>query len=89
MTTGTTVQSANAAVAGTIVTATATCPAGKVMLGGGGRIDVSGGALIQSTQLVESYPSGAATWSAKGVVDTTLVGGGAKMTVTAYVVCST
>jgi hypothetical protein len=46
-----------------------------------------GGAAIQSVQLIESFPSSSTIWTAEGVVNTTMTGGN-KMTVTAYVVCS-
>ena len=39
-------------------------------------------------QLVTSYPSGAATWTATGVVAVGALGAGQTMTVTAYAVCT-
>jgi hypothetical protein len=81
------------------VTATATCPVGKILLGGGGQ--ATNGTVTAGLQgkvaLQESYPSGAATWTAVGVVThdsgngspVTTLGAGNVMTVTAYVICTT
>jgi hypothetical protein len=80
------VTSAAAIVAGTTVTATATCASGKVALGGGGRATTTAGPLtIMSIQ--SSYPSATDTWTVIGQVGVTLILGNT-MTVTAYVLCS-
>jgi hypothetical protein len=85
---GTAVQTANAPALGTPVTSTATCPAGKTLLGGGGRVFTSGsGTPNDAAMLSESYPSAAGTWKAVGTVAATL-SGSQKIVVEAYVVCS-
>ena len=66
------------------MTATATCPAGKVLLGGGGQATTTD---ADRASLPESYPSDATTWTAVGVVTANLTGG-AQMTVRAYALCS-
>jgi hypothetical protein len=76
---------ANAA-AGTTFTDTATCAAGKVVLGGGGSLTISSG-LNQRIALVASYPSSTTTWTVKGVVITAL-GTGVTASATAYALCS-
>jgi hypothetical protein len=81
--TGTPVTSTTAPAIGTLLTATATCAAGKVALGGGGRITVSGlgeGAVSMRS----SYPSATDTWTVVGVVTALL----STATVTPYVLCS-
>jgi hypothetical protein len=57
-------------------TSTATCPAGKVLLGGGGT-------TTGSASLSQSRPNGSA-WEANAV----RVTGNADISVTAYAVCS-
>jgi hypothetical protein len=73
------------AVGGTMFTATAACPAGKTVFGGGGQVTVSLTTQLGRAALKESYPSGPSQWTAVGVVTTTLVGSFA--TVTARAVC--
>ena len=73
--------------AGTLVTATATCAAGKVVLGGGALVTVSSSSFDQRVALRSSYPSAAATWTAIAIVVTGLPGG-QSTTVTAYALCS-
>jgi hypothetical protein len=85
--TGTPVTSANGVIAGTLVTATATCAAGKVALGGGGRITVSSGLVEASVSMRSSYPSAAGTWTVVAVVNAALLAG-TSTTVTPYVLCS-
>jgi hypothetical protein len=84
--TGTPVTSVNG-VADTLVTATVSCAAGKVALGGGGRITVSGGLAESSVSMRSSYPSAATTWTVVAIVKATLLPG-TSTTVTPYVLCS-
>jgi hypothetical protein len=60
---------------------TATCPAGWLLVGGGGSI--SGGDL--NVVLRQSFPSASATWTA-GAAETDPTGG--NWSVTAYAVCA-
>jgi hypothetical protein len=83
--TGTPVSTPFNAVGGTVFTAVATCPAGKKVLGGGGRVTVSVATQLGRAALKESYPSGPSEWRAAGVVTTTLVGSFA--TITPWAVC--
>ena len=85
--TGTPVTSSNAALAGTLVTATATCAAGKVALGGGGRVTVSNPLAEGFVAMRSSYPSAAGTWTAVAVVTASLPLL-TSATVTPYVLCS-
>ncbi|HXG77695.1 MAG TPA: hypothetical protein VNJ53_14100 [Gaiellaceae bacterium] len=70
-----------------MVSATATCPGGSVLLGGGALVTTTA-PQKERAQLVASYPSAADTWSAVGVVAIASLGGGQTMTVTAYALCS-
>jgi hypothetical protein len=79
------VVSAFGAPSGTGITATVTCPAGKVLLGGGGA--TSNGDADGKTALTGSYPSNTTTWVVQGVVLTTL-NPGAQMYAYAYAFCS-
>jgi hypothetical protein len=82
------VQTGNAPTAGTQISSTATCPAGKTLLGGGGRVTTAGsGTPANAAILSETYPSASNTWKAVGTVGTTL-SGSQKIGVEAYVVCS-
>jgi hypothetical protein len=85
--TGTPVTSANGVGAGTLVTATATCAAGKVALGGGGRITVSSSLAEPSVSMRSSYPSATNAWTVVAIVNATLLPG-TSTTVTPYVLCS-
>jgi len=73
-------------VANTSITATATCPAGTVVLGGGAFVSNTQQTL--RTVLVGSRPTSTTVWQATAVV-TTALSGGATATLTAYVVCTT
>jgi hypothetical protein len=85
--TGTPVTSAANASRNTTVTATATCPGGKVLLGGGGLVTTSTSAK-ERVHLQASYPTSTTTWTAVGVVAIGALGSGQTMTVTAYALCS-
>jgi hypothetical protein len=70
-----------------VVTGTATCPSGEVLLGGGANVTTTA-AQKERAQLVASYPSSATTWTAVGVVSISSLGAARRMTVTAYALCS-
>jgi hypothetical protein len=65
--------------------ATATCAAGKVLLGGGAQVTQgsSGSAAILS-----SYPASTTQWSAQAVITSTGLLGAGNVSVTAYALCS-
>jgi collagen type I alpha len=84
--TGTTQTSATAASIGTQVTATAACAAGKVLLGGGALVTTTDGGQ-NKVELQASYPSDTMTWTATGVVSSSLAVN-RTMSVTAYALCS-
>jgi hypothetical protein len=74
------------------VTATASCPAGKVLFGGGAIVSTDNGAHRGFVAVQSSYPSGS-TWTAIGTVLTSTLnplplGSGHSMKVTAYAICS-
>jgi hypothetical protein len=71
---------------GVTITGTATCPAGKVLLGGGAQVTTTSGNPA-NVNLVTSYPSSTTVWSATVVSDGGL-GGGATMSITAYAICT-
>jgi hypothetical protein len=81
------VSSAANAPAGTIVTASVSCPAGTVVLGGGARVTVSAATQNQRVVLRASYPSSTTAWTAEAIVITTLTGGNTGR-ITPYVLCS-
>ena len=81
-----TTSAANAA-RNVLTTATATCPVGKVLLGGGAQVTTTAAAK-ERAQLVSSYASGATSWTATGVVAIAALGAGMTMTVTAQAVCT-
>ena len=85
--TGAATSAANAA-RNVLTTATATCPAGTVLLGGGAQITTTA-TQKERAVLVSSYASGATTWTAIGVVAVAALGSGNTMTVTAQAVCTT
>jgi hypothetical protein len=71
---------------GSILTATTSCPAGKVLLGGGGRVYVTGSPNSASVELRSSYPLNVAAWRTVAVVARPL-GPGQTMTLQPYVIC--
>lgn len=83
---GTAVSSATNPGIGQQVTATASCPTGS-LLGGGGRATVNGPSQFKPVALYESYASGPNTWTVSGVVLGRL-GGAARMVVQAYALCT-
>jgi hypothetical protein len=85
--TGTAVSSANHAAAGTTVgPSTATCAAGKTLIGGGAHVTFTG---AERGALLDSYPSTpgvAGTWTVNGMV--TIAGAGNDvLTVQAFAYC--
>jgi len=83
---GTPVTSAVNAARNTFVTATATCPSG-VLLGGGGQVTTTS-ANPDRAVLVSSYPSSTTGWTVVAVVNQGALGTGRTMTVQAYALCS-
>jgi hypothetical protein len=76
---------------GTTFSDTASCPAGKVLLGGGAALTSSSGTYAQSlnrVDLVASYASAAGTWTATALIRSNFVTQ-SSATVTAYAVCTT
>jgi hypothetical protein len=71
----------------TSVTATASCPSGKSLLGGGGLVTTTV-AQKERVHLTASYPTSTTVWTAIGVVGVGALGAGQTMTVTAYALCS-
>jgi hypothetical protein len=70
----------------TTATATANCPAGTVLLGGGAFAANSNASEPANVQLIGSRPV-TGGWQATGVIDVGL-GSSNTMTVTAYAVCT-
>ena len=79
------VQSSVVTNGSTVVSAsvTASCAAGHVMLGGGGKMTTTDS--LDLVQLVASYPSAGDTWTVTGSAN---VKNSKTWTVQAYVVCS-
>ena len=74
---------------GTQITATASCAAGEVLLGGGGDVTTNGvGNLKRRTVLASSYPSSTTTWTVVGVVTDSNLAATQTMSVTAFALCS-
>ncbi|MFC5184521.1 hypothetical protein [Actinomadura harenae] len=70
---------------GIITVATATCPIGTTLTGGGVKEDVSPGTVFRVPLLLGSYPdNGARTWTAEL---SSISGGPGAITATAYAVC--
>jgi DNA-binding transcriptional LysR family regulator len=98
---GTAVSSIANPTAGTATSATASCPTGRVLLGGGGQVSdgpsatgststTAANAVTSGTgvALLSSYPTTARSWRAVGVVTGPLTSG-MTMSVQAYVICGT
>ena len=81
---GTAVTSAVNPAAGTQVTATASCPIGQVLLGGGGT--ATNTQSPELSILSQSFPSSTTQWTVVGV--STKITGGSTMTVQAFAICS-
>ena len=64
-------------------TSTATCAAGKTLVGGGIRIQQTGS---DTAHVQSSYPSAALTWTASAIVHDQNNGG--SLSVTAYAYCA-
>jgi hypothetical protein len=80
---GSVVSSGIAPPVGTTITSTASCPAGKVLLGGGFSL---GGALLAVTATpTDSHPTSTTTWSASA---TNYATAAVSFTIQAYAVCS-
>lgn len=84
--TGATQNSVSAAAIGTQVTATASCAAGSVLLGGGAQVTTNDGGA-NKVEVQASYPSSTTTWTAVGVTSSSLAVN-RTMSVTAYALCS-
>ena len=82
---GTTVLSAADPPVGTTVTATASCPQGEILLGGGAQVSVPGTAS-KNVALRSSFPAGANGWRAVASVIGPL-GAGEQMAVHPYLLC--
>jgi Na+-translocating ferredoxin:NAD+ oxidoreductase RnfD subunit len=74
-----------APVVNTIINATAACPVGKVLLGGGANVTNTQANL--RVVLVGSRPTSTTVWTASAVVTTALTGVNTA-TVTAYAICT-
>jgi hypothetical protein len=72
---------------GTALTASATCPAGKVALGGGASLTPTSGMNATRITLRSSIPS-AGGWQATAVVTANFTGGGTAG-LTAFAICAT
>jgi hypothetical protein len=70
-----------------LVTATASCAAGQVVLGGGAQVTATDAGTSDRVSLVKTLPSTTSQWTAAALVTATL-GGGKTTTVTAYALCS-
>ena len=79
--------SAAGANSGTVVSAVATCPASKKILGGGAGYSVSNVAQTNRVSVLTSSPSAADAWTVTARVNQNL-GGTVTVTVSAYAVCT-
>jgi hypothetical protein len=74
--------------AGTVVTDTATCTGGKVAVGGGGSISVTGGVGgLTSVSITDDEQTSPTVWSYSITVNTTL-GATVTITVEAQAICA-
>jgi hypothetical protein len=80
----TTTSAANANI-GLIQSAVATCPTGKVLLGGGGSATTSNNS--PSVYLQRAYPSASNAFTATGALNVTLTASNT-FSVTAYAICT-
>ena len=85
--TGTTATSAAGAMKGTQVASTATCPNGRILLGGGGDIITTDNKKARAV-LVSSRPVSTTVWAAVGMVADSKLGTQETISVTAYALCS-
>jgi hypothetical protein len=81
------VTSATGSSQGSQITATATCDAGSVLLGGGAEVTTNDAARRERVTLTASYPSSTTTWTAVGTAISTLQAA-QTMTVQAFALCS-
>ena len=72
---------------GSTVTGTATCSAGKVVLGGGFEIGTTNGQLDR-VQVQSSKPTSTNVWTAIGIVSGSNLSGNNRITIQAYAICS-
>jgi hypothetical protein len=72
------------------VSDTASCPAGKVLLGGGATLTstASYGNGLGRVDVVASYPSGSTTWTATMLIRSNF-SAASNATITAYAICTT
>jgi hypothetical protein len=82
---GTIVDSDPGADKGTVEDATVSCPAGKVLLGGGGA--VSNDDHPEKSAMTKSFPDSTTQWHAQGVVLADLATG-KKLSVQAWAICT-
>ena len=74
-----------------VVQATATCPAGKFLVGGGAKITNTTTGGVQAGAIEQSYPStpgDGGTWTVVAVVVVTTTTGGDHFTVQAFADCA-
>ena len=84
---GTLVENGSQASTNQLVTATVTCPNGKLLYGGGAELTTTGQLPIRAVALLASYPSSPTTWTATGVVLNGSFGNPRKLQVTPYALC--
>lgn len=85
---GKTASSSRGAKYGTIVSATASCSANSVLVGGGAQVTTSDGKNLDRAGLTQSYASDTMTWTAIGVVTDDNLANGQALQVTAVALCS-
>ena len=71
----------------TTVSATATCPTGTKVFGGGGQVGITVAAQLNKVAMLASFPSGPSAWRVTVLVNTALTGG-AQATVSSTAVCT-